>query len=62
MPSPVTAAARILLAAWIGKEKLRDVLNLRAAVTGSTPRKRDVRDRRQDRLLLRQDDQLEPAR
>ncbi len=34
-----------ILAAWIGKEKLRDVLNLRAAVTGSTPCERDVRDR-----------------
>ncbi|HUZ55025.1 MAG TPA: ISL3 family transposase [Streptosporangiaceae bacterium] len=34
-----------ILAAWIGKEKLRDALNLRAAVTGSTPCERDVRDR-----------------
>jgi hypothetical protein len=34
-----------ILAAWIGKEKLRDVLNLRARVTGSTPCERDVRDR-----------------
>jgi len=34
-----------VLAAWIGKEKLRDVLNLRARVTRSTPCERDVRDR-----------------
>ncbi|MGO9083092.1 MAG: ISL3 family transposase [Streptosporangiaceae bacterium] len=34
-----------ILAAWIGKEKLRDALNLRARVTGSTPGERDVRDR-----------------
>jgi transposase len=34
-----------ILAAWIGKEKLRDVLNLRARVTGSTPCERDVRGR-----------------
>jgi transposase len=34
-----------ILAAWIGKEKLRDALNLRAAVTGSTPGERDVRGR-----------------
>ncbi len=34
-----------ILAAWIGKEKLRDALNLRARVTGSTPSERDVRDR-----------------
>jgi transposase len=34
-----------ILAAWIGKEKLRDVLNLRARVTGSTPCERNVRDR-----------------
>jgi len=34
-----------ILAAWIGKEKLRDALNLRAAVTGSTPCERHVRDR-----------------
>jgi transposase len=31
--------------AWIGKEKLRDVLNLRARFTGSTPGERDVHDR-----------------
>jgi transposase len=34
-----------ILAAWIGKEKLRDVLNLRARVTGSAPCERSVRDR-----------------
>jgi transposase len=34
-----------ILAAWIAKEKLRDVLNLRARVTGSTPCQRQVRDR-----------------
>jgi transposase len=34
-----------ILAAWIGKEKLRDVLNLRARMTGSGPCERDVRDR-----------------
>ena len=34
-----------ILAAWIGKEKLRDALNLRARVTGSTPCERNVRDR-----------------
>lgn len=32
-------------AAWIGKELLRDALNLRARVTGSTPCERNVRDR-----------------
>jgi len=31
--------------AWIGKEKLRDALNLRARVTGSVPCERQVRDR-----------------
>src|SRR5215470_15213723 len=34
-----------ILAAWSGKEKLRDALNLRAAVTRSTPCERDVRGR-----------------
>ncbi len=34
-----------ILAAWIAKEKLRDALNLRARVTGSTPCERDVRGR-----------------
>jgi transposase len=34
-----------IAAAWIGKEKLRDALNLRARITGSTPGERDVRGR-----------------
>lgn len=34
-----------IAAAWIAKEKLRDVLNLRARVTGSAPCERQVRDR-----------------
>jgi hypothetical protein len=34
-----------ILAAWIAKEKLRDVINLRARVTGSAPCERAVRDR-----------------
>jgi transposase len=34
-----------ITAAWIGKEKLRDALNLRARVTRSTPCERDVRSR-----------------
>jgi transposase len=34
-----------IAAAWIAKEKLRDVLNLRARVTGSVPGERNVRDR-----------------
>jgi len=34
-----------ILAAWIAKEKLRDVLSLRARVTGSAPGQRAVRDR-----------------
>jgi transposase len=34
-----------ILAAWIGKEKLREALNLRARVTRSTPCERGVRDR-----------------
>ena len=34
-----------IAAAWIGKEKLRDALNLRARVTRSTPCERDVRGR-----------------
>ena len=34
-----------IAAAWIGKEKLRHALNLRARVTGSTPCERDVRGR-----------------
>lgn len=36
---------REIAAAWIAKEKLRDVLNLRARVTGSVPCERQVRDR-----------------
>ena len=39
------AAGQEIAAAWIGKEKLRDVLNLRARATGSTPCERDVRSR-----------------
>jgi transposase len=34
-----------IAAAWIAKEKLRDTLNLRARITGSTPCERQVRDR-----------------
>jgi hypothetical protein len=34
-----------IAAAWIANEKLRDVLNLRARVIGSTPGERDVRGR-----------------
>ena len=34
-----------IAAAWIAKEKLRDVLNLRARITGSVPCERQVRDR-----------------
>jgi Transposase len=34
-----------IAAAWIGKEKLRDALNLRARVTQSAPCERDVRGR-----------------
>jgi transposase len=34
-----------ILAAWIAKEKLRDVINRRARITGSTPCERDVRGR-----------------
>lgn len=39
------AAGQEIAAAWIGKEKLRDVLNLRARITGSVPSERSVRDR-----------------
>ena len=39
------AAGQQILAAWIAKEKLRDALNLRARITGSTPCERDVRGR-----------------
>ena len=38
-------AGQEITAAWIGKEKLRDTLNLRARVTGSAPCERDVRSR-----------------
>ena len=34
-----------ILVSWIAKEKLRDVLNLRARITGSAPCERDVRGR-----------------
>ena len=34
-----------ILVCWIAKEKLRDALNLRARITGSTPCERDVRGR-----------------
>ena len=40
-----TAPGQQLAIAWIAKEKLRDALNLRARVTGSTPCERQVRDR-----------------
>jgi len=43
-PSVATARAADP-AAWIGKEKLRDALNLRARITRSTPCERDVRGR-----------------
>jgi transposase len=39
-----TAGQQIAIA-WIAKEKLRDVLNLRARITGSIPCERQVRDR-----------------
>jgi transposase len=34
-----------IAAAWIGKEKLRDALNLRARITGFPPYERQIRDR-----------------
>jgi transposase len=40
-----TAEGQQIALAWIGKEKLRDALNLRARVTGSVPCERQVRDR-----------------
>ena len=40
-----TGAGQHIALAWIGKEKLRDALNLRARVTGSVPCERQVRDR-----------------
>ena len=39
------AAGQEIAIAWIAKEKLRDVLNLRARVTRTTPCERQVRDR-----------------
>ena len=39
------AAGQQIAIAWIAKEKLRDALNRRSRVTGSTPCERDVRDR-----------------
>jgi hypothetical protein len=38
-------AGQEIAAAWIGKEKLRHALNLRARITGSVPCQRNVRDR-----------------
>jgi transposase len=38
-------AGQEIAAAWIGKEKLRHVLSLRARITGSVPCERSVRDR-----------------
>ena len=40
-----TGPGQHIALAWIGKEKLRHVLNLRARVTGSVPCERQVRDR-----------------
>ena len=40
-----SAEGQQIALAWIAKEKLRDVLKLRARVTGSTPCERQVRDR-----------------
>jgi transposase len=39
------AAGQQTAITWIAKEKLRDVLNLRARITGSAPSERQVRDR-----------------
>jgi hypothetical protein len=46
-PAPwiATGTGQDIAAAWIAKEKLRDVLNLQARVTGSVPCQRQVRDR-----------------
>src|SRR5260370_27636392 len=38
-------AGQQIALAWIAKEKLRDVLNLRARISGSVPCERQVRDR-----------------
>jgi transposase len=40
-----TGAGQHIALAWTGKEKLRDALNLRQRVTGSTPCERQARDR-----------------
>jgi len=40
-----TGPGQHIALAWIGKEKLRHALNLRARVTGSVPCERQVRDR-----------------
>jgi len=40
-----TAPGQHIALAWIGKEKLRDALNLRARITGSVPCERQARDR-----------------
>jgi transposase len=40
-----TGPGQDITMAWIGKEKLRRALNLRARVTGSVPCERQVRDR-----------------
>ncbi len=55
-------AGQEIAAAWIGKEKLRHALNLRARVTGSTPCERNVRDRLFDRRHERRLREPEPAR
>ena len=39
------AAGQEIAIAWIAKEKLRDALNLRARITGTTPCERQVRDK-----------------
>ena len=41
----MTGYRQEIAAAWIGKEKLRGALNLRARTIGSTPCERQVRDR-----------------
>ncbi len=40
-----SAEGQQIILGWIAREKLRDVLKLRARVTGSTPCERQVRDR-----------------
>jgi transposase len=44
-PLDPTGPGQHIALAWIGKEKLRRALNLRARVTGSAPCERQVRDR-----------------